>query len=167
MASLNDIKVAELTAESSVESRTTETQGVLSSLDTTNGEKAQGASVHTGGPWVFGSTTTWDFVGINTNGLTEMCDAVDQYCNKVKTKLDEFESQANTEGHFAGDYAAAITEFMISVKSSCIAQVDALLAFKKDLQAVVSTMEAKDTAVAGGINAEASSIARASGDGEN
>lgn len=163
MASLNDIKVAQLTAETSVESTTTTTQGVLSSLETDNGSILQNASVSTG----WWSSTSWDFVGINVNGLTEMCDAVDQYCNKVKTKLDEFDNQANTEGHFAGDYAAAVTEFMTSVKSSCIAQVNALLEFKKDLQAVVSTMEAKDTAVAGSVNAEASSIARAGGDGEN
>lgn len=161
MASLNEIKAAELTANASVESRTNDTKGVLDGLETNGGASLQRAQI---GGGLFGlGANNLDFIGINAAGLDDMCAAIDSYCVAVTNKLGEFDAQANTEGHFAGQYAESMREFMMSIKSSCIAQVEALKNFKLDLQAVVTTMQAKDTAVAGGINAEANSISSASG----
>ncbi len=161
MASLNEIKAAELTANSSVESKSSDIRATLDGLETSSGASLQSASTG-GGVFGFGATNM-DFVGINENGLTEMCDAIDTYCKNVSDKLNEFDAQANTEGHFAGRYAESLRDFMISVKSSCIAQVEALKAFKVDAEAVVAAMSAKDVEVAGGISSEASSISSASG----
>lgn len=154
MASLREVEAATLTANSSVASLSDNKQATLSTLETEGGNSLE-SSV---GFWGKMSGAE-SFIGIRDGqGVQDMCTAIDTYCTTVSSKLDNFAQTADPTGTFAGNYASAIQEFINSIKKSCLEEIDALTAFKKDLLNVEASMKAKDVNVADNITTEAGSL---------
>lgn len=166
MASLGQIEQATLTANSDVSSITDSTRSTLGSIDTADmGQKMSYAHDAASDGWF--RKGKFDFVGINMNGIDEMNLAIDKYCNDVNEILGQMVTTADPTGTFAGEYANAIKDFMTSIQNSCMYNVDALKAFKEDMNQVAAAMKAKDASVLGNISEDASSINSASSNNTN
>ena len=95
------------------------------------------------------------YVGINGQKVVYMRDAIRNYVREIQNHLDKVVADASTMNAFKGDYAAAVTEYVKSVESTCKAFVTPLLEFSDNLDVIAELYHSKDSELASSIKSSA------------
>lgn len=95
-------------------------------------------------------------VGINVNQIPAMKTAVRTYVEGIQSALGELVNY-DPEIAFKGEYSAKLKEYIQAIIETCNAIVSHMLAFNDELTKVQQAYEAKDTASASAISADAES----------
>lgn len=99
-----------------------------------------------------------DVVGINTNEIPNMQNAIASYIEGLEAHLIEMKTNATTDEAFKGQYAGAITDFVAAVKDCCYAVISQLEAFSAQLDEVKVTYEERDQQLASDISSQADEL---------
>lgn len=112
------------------------------------------------GTFVAGLTSIWDggFVGINTNNVGEIRDAIKNYCNEIEAHIASFNENASLEVAVKGKMNDASQDFIRSVKELLEAYVSTMKASLTDLEVAVQAMETSDSDLSNQISSNAQDI---------
>lgn len=97
-------------------------------------------------------------VGINTNQIEPMKQAIRDYVQKVETELKKLEDKNPEQALKGSEIVPAIKQYIESVKEACGSVTSNMLAFNDRLTDVQEKYREKDTNTAQAINSEAGTV---------
>lgn len=100
----------------------------------------------------------YNIVGISGQKTRVMRDAVRAYVKKLTDNLELVKDNVSTDSSFRGEYGAAVSEYVLSVKNLCIAYTSELLKFSDILDMISDEYHKRDIALSDEVKAASNDL---------